>query len=137
MAVYVVDANVALKWFLPEQNEDAALDLLGHDLIAPDLLWIEVGNVLAAKVVTGRVRASLLERVPGLLDQAIRTRVRDRELSADAQTLSVELHHPIYDCVYLTLLDRFEAELVTADGRLLRALGDHRLRRRTRLLGAG
>ena len=136
MAAFIVDANVALKWFLPEEHDAEALALLGHDLIAPELLWIEAANVLAAKVVSGRIHRGLLDRAPGLLDLAIATRVQDHELISAAQALSVELRHPIYDCLYLALLDRHDAVLVTADGRLLRALGDHRLRRRTRRLGA-
>jgi predicted nucleic acid-binding protein len=45
---YVVDASVAVKWYLPEPESDAAGRLLDpeHDLIAPDLLFAEVGNAL-------------------------------------------------------------------------------------------
>ena len=44
----VVDASVAVKWFLPEIHSRAAGRLLSEalDLIAPDLIWSELGNVL-------------------------------------------------------------------------------------------
>jgi predicted nucleic acid-binding protein len=45
---FVVDASVALKWFLPEVHSDAAARLLreGYRLHAPDLIRAEFGNVL-------------------------------------------------------------------------------------------
>ena len=48
----VVDSSVAIKWFLPEPNADAALRLLdGYrrgdlSFLAPDLIHAEVGNIL-------------------------------------------------------------------------------------------
>ena len=48
----VVDASVAAKWFLPELHKDKAEELLRDfldeklDLIAPDLIISEVGNIL-------------------------------------------------------------------------------------------
>lgn len=49
---YVIDASVAVKWFLPELHSDKAEVLLkgflteGLSLTAPDLLVPEVGNTL-------------------------------------------------------------------------------------------
>jgi predicted nucleic acid-binding protein len=50
--IYVVDASVALKWVLSEQDSDRArrlrLEFLAgqHDLIAPDIFLSEVGHAL-------------------------------------------------------------------------------------------
>ncbi len=50
MSLYVIDAAVAVKWFLPEPYSDKARTLLDaynrgvDDLIAPDLLIPEVTN---------------------------------------------------------------------------------------------
>jgi predicted nucleic acid-binding protein len=51
MSRYVVDASVAVKWFIPESHAEAAARLLStpHELLAPDLIWAEVGNVLWKK----------------------------------------------------------------------------------------
>jgi hypothetical protein len=48
VSLFVVDASVAIKWFLPEIHSDAALRLLAgeHTLHAPDLIFSEFGNVL-------------------------------------------------------------------------------------------
>ena len=44
----VVDASVAVKWFLPEIHSQAANRLLNSEfeLLSPDLIWSELGNVL-------------------------------------------------------------------------------------------
>ena len=47
----VVDASVAIKWFVPEVHAEAARRLLreGMTLLAPDLIWAEVANALWRK----------------------------------------------------------------------------------------
>jgi predicted nucleic acid-binding protein len=47
----VVDASVAIKWFMPEVHAEAARCLLreGMTLLAPDLIWAEVANALWRK----------------------------------------------------------------------------------------
>jgi predicted nucleic acid-binding protein len=48
VTVFVVDASVVLKWFLPEIHSDVARRLLDttHQYVAPDLLFPEVGNTM-------------------------------------------------------------------------------------------
>jgi predicted nucleic acid-binding protein len=48
---FVVDASVAVKWFVPEIYDAQALRLLSgsHQLVAPDLLYVEAGNILWKK----------------------------------------------------------------------------------------
>jgi hypothetical protein len=47
----VVDANVVVKWLLPEDLSHAAARLLapGYELWAPDLVWAEVGYIFWKK----------------------------------------------------------------------------------------
>ena len=56
MAGIVVDASVAVKWFLAEDRSSAALDLKGADvdLIAPSSVIFEVYHALWDAVRTGR-----------------------------------------------------------------------------------
>ncbi|MGH8512394.1 MAG: type II toxin-antitoxin system VapC family toxin, partial [Gammaproteobacteria bacterium] len=51
MSRWVVDASVAIKWFLPEVHSESANRLLRVDyqLLSPDLIWAEFGNVLWKK----------------------------------------------------------------------------------------
>ena len=47
----IVDANIVVKWFVAEDDSDAALALrLQGDLFAPDVMLIEYRNALLNKV---------------------------------------------------------------------------------------
>jgi hypothetical protein len=48
MSRYVLDANVAVKWFVPEDLTPQAVRLLegNHHFVVPDLLYPEAGNAL-------------------------------------------------------------------------------------------
>jgi predicted nucleic acid-binding protein len=127
-AVAVVDASVAIKWLLPEEDREIALRLQDDyqngatDLIAPELLISEVGNVLWKRV----RKRDLTPSVAKLLFDGL---LRDAPilLSSDtvhrrAMTLSLEFDRPIYDCEYLALAWYHGCDLVTADERFYRAV---------------
>ncbi len=54
---FVLDASVAVRWFVPEVGHAAARALLSEGLrwIAPRLLLTEVGSALRRRVVAGEV----------------------------------------------------------------------------------
>ena len=122
-AALVVDASVGLKWVVEEEGSEAALALKGHDLAAPSLLRVEAANVLrtlaARRAITPAVALGLL----GLLQEAPMALVEpDDALERRALEIAFELAHPIYDCVHPALAERMGHRMVTADGRLLRAV---------------
>lgn len=55
MTLYVVDASVGIKWFVPEIHSEAAQKLLidDHTLLIPDLFFPEVGNIFWKRVRRG------------------------------------------------------------------------------------
>ena len=58
---YVVDAGVAIKWFVPEPLQDRAQSLLyaeGGQLEAPDFLIAEVANIAWKKAMRQEITAS-------------------------------------------------------------------------------
>lgn len=57
MSRYVVDASVAIKWFIPEIRSEAALRLHhSHSrLHVPALITLELGNMLAKKIRRGEL----------------------------------------------------------------------------------
>ena len=60
--ILVIDASVAAKWFVDEPRRDQARDVLGRgmDLIAPDLILVEVANALRNKTRNGLANKSLM-----------------------------------------------------------------------------
>ena len=137
---WVVDASVAAKWLAPEPDSPLAEALLDDELIAPDLLFAEVGNILWKKQLRGEMDAAATHiGVRWLLQVPLQ--VHDSAgLLADALALALQLHHPAYDCFYLALARRVDAPLVTADRRLharCHAADAVELAQRVRLLNAG
>jgi predicted nucleic acid-binding protein len=121
----IVDASVALKWVLDEDDSLLARALAGRDLVAPDLLWSECANGLWRWVRRGALpghvaheRFAALRRAPVALTPA-------EEVLERALTLAIELGHPIYDCVYLALALKRGMQVVSADRRFVNAVRRH------------
>ena len=121
---FVVDASVAVKWLVVEEDADVAQELAtsGEELHAPRLMASEVANALWRKARAGEIerRAAgvLLANVP---DMPVRWGA-DETVSADAVCLALALDRPIYDCVYLALAHRIGAVMLTADLRFANTL---------------
>ena len=122
-AALVVDASVALKWVVEEEGSEAALALKGRDLAAPSLLRVEAANALRTLAARRAIAPATAQGLLGLLQEAPVTVVEpDDALERRALGIALDLGHPVYDCVYLALAERTGRVLVTADGRLLRAV---------------
>lgn len=117
----VVDASVALKWFVIEENTPLAVALLaaGERAIAPTLIIAELCNAawrLWRRSEMARAQVSVVSaRAPSLFTALI----SEIELAKRASEISLALRHPAYDCFYLSLAERENATLVTADRRLV------------------
>ncbi|ABD88636.1 type II toxin-antitoxin system VapC family toxin [Rhodopseudomonas palustris] len=124
MSDFVVDASVAVKWFVNETDSELADDLssIQHRLFAPKLIVTEVANVLARKAVAGLLPADrafgFLRSLPNYLNDVIDI----DELTEPAFHNAVLLRHPIYDLIYLEAARRLDALLITADRRLVEKL---------------
>lgn len=119
---FVVDASVAIKWFVPEPHHEQARSLLYHcggQLAAPDFILSEVANILWKKNRRAEIpQDQALEALNDLFDyfdafspfSALMTR---------ALEFSIALNHPVYDCIYLACAEQEEKPLITADQRLI------------------
>lgn len=116
----IVDASVAIRWYLPEDGWREAEAILHEpeELIAPDLIIAEIGSAIWKRIRRGDIprgfETGLLERAASAFDVL----VPSSELGSDALKLALSVGHPIYDCFYLSLCRRENAGLVTADRRL-------------------
>ena len=129
MSVFVVDASLVIKWFVPEIHSEAARRWLGawHDYVAPDLLFSEAGNTIWKKV-----RRKELEETEGrqlvtdLAQVAVET-VRTRSLLQDALALALTAGITVYDAMYLTLAVRLDTQVITGDDRFAGKVAEHPL----------
>ena len=124
----VVDASVAFKWLVEEENSDKATALTrlwddeGTQLAAPALMPFEVANALHRRVVRGdlgvEVAADLMQdlmSLGGVLHETPSLHRRALELASQLKQGSV------YDAHYLALAESLGCELWTADERFYRA----------------
>ncbi|HMB53400.1 MAG TPA: type II toxin-antitoxin system VapC family toxin [Thermoanaerobaculia bacterium] len=123
----VVDASVAVKWFLPddeaEADADRALALLAAlrdgriEIVQPPHWLAEVAAVAA------RLRPEIAHHVFRLLD-AMELPVADEpEVYETAIDLAVDHQHHLFDTLYHATAVVRQAELVTADDRYHRKVG--------------
>jgi predicted nucleic acid-binding protein len=121
MKPIVVDASVAVSWYLEEAGSAVARLLQGGavPLLAPDFLLLEVANVLITRqrrrlpTPPGYPEAALAELRSGAIEWT-----PAGALTQNAVTLAARHLHPVYDCLYLALCRQREATLATFDHRL-------------------
>jgi predicted nucleic acid-binding protein len=122
---FVIDASVALKWFIEEEGSAQANALLsGADLlIAPELIVAEVANAGWKAVRAGSMSPEQHDHAAARLPLAFDNLVLLAPLSPRAVSISRALDHPVYDCFYVALAEQHGATLVTADRRLIGRIG--------------
>jgi predicted nucleic acid-binding protein len=132
---WIVDANVACKWYLDEPGSAAARRLLDGDdvLAAPDIVLAEVVNVAWQRRRRGEIGAPHAAAIARHLPTAL-VLIPSREILERALDVAVAIDQPVYDCLYVAAAERFEAALVTDDRKLLAAIRKGRLRISTRWL---
>lgn len=127
MSVFVVDASLVIKWFVPEVHSEAARRWLGasHDYVAPDLLFSEAGNAVWKKVRRKELdETEARQLVTDLARVAVET-VATRSLLEDALALALTAGITVYDAMYLTLAARLETEVITGDDRFAEKIAKH------------
>jgi predicted nucleic acid-binding protein len=125
----VVDASIAVKWVIPEVLSDEADRVRDgeDDVLAPDLLLVEVANALWRKAAAREISFREADAAFDLVRRSGIDLHPSGPLLPRAMEVARRLGHPVYDCVYIALAEREDAALVTADQRLLRRLSMRRL----------
>jgi len=125
MSAAVVDASVAAKWFLAEQDSTDALALLnsGRQLLGPHLLAIEVNAAITRRHRNGLLSDALaieaLADAAAVLDTASVRLERDALLLPRGAEIALAIRHPLQDCLYIACAERNGADLITADPKLI------------------
>lgn len=124
----VVDSSVVIKWFTAEPFTGQARKLLdGYQdgtlsLLAPDLLFAEIGNVVCKKQrLQGLTAADADLVINGVLLLGWEVTPCASLLTA-AHQIAVAHGRSVYDAIYLALSLRAQCPFVTADERLVHAV---------------
>jgi predicted nucleic acid-binding protein len=120
VSIFVVDASVVVKWFVPEIHSDAArrLLVLAHEYVAPDLLFAEAANTIWKKIRRQELTVEAGQRLVADIGRIAVETVSCRALAEDAHALANATGRTAYDAMYVALAVRFDTRLLTADERL-------------------
>jgi predicted nucleic acid-binding protein len=129
---FVVDASVGAKWASPEIVEplaDRADRFLRAyvegtvQVVVPDLFWIEIGNFLWKAAKRGEITVALAGRgLEAMLNRDFPT-VSSRAVLPEALKIAVDCGRTVFDSTYVALAVATGNELLTADERMVNALG--------------
>lgn len=128
MSKVVVDSSVALKWFVPEPYSSEALQILdGYqqgtlDLLAPDLIYAEVGNIVWKKHRSQGLAVTDAQQIIDAFQWVTIERAPIAALLNEAFRLAVAHQRTVYDMLYVALSLREQCRFVTADEKLVNAL---------------
>jgi predicted nucleic acid-binding protein len=123
--IAVIDASVALKWFIEEAGSAQASALLTgpHTLIAPDLIIADVANAGWKAVRPGGITQDQHDHATARLPLAFDHLIPLTSLAPRGGDLTRPGSSGLR-LLYLVLAEDRHATLVTADGRLLNRLQD-------------
>ena len=127
----VVDASVAVKWYLRDEEYLSEADLLlDHrkagrvELVAPRQIRVEVASSFRRAALRGRIS---VPEVDGLIVDWLGidlTLVDNEPLLLEATRLWIRYGCTLFDGLYIACAAQTQAPLVTADERLLRTIGN-------------
>jgi predicted nucleic acid-binding protein len=133
---FIVDASVALKWFVAETDSLVAdeLSASNHRLFAPRLILTEVANALGRKAMSGLMSATEACVYIRSLSQYFDSLLAVDAFIEPALENACAIRHPIYDLIYLEAARSLGAKLVTADRRFTTKIAGTDLARHVMLL---
>jgi predicted nucleic acid-binding protein len=115
----VVDASVALRWFVRDPLSEKSRDSVRtKERIAPSLVVFEIVQTVWKLTRAQQVPRPQAEEIVAEIARHFQRLVDGETLAGEALALAHSLGHSAYDCFYLALARREGAVLVTADRRL-------------------
>jgi predicted nucleic acid-binding protein len=117
MSIYIVDAGVMVKWFLPEIHTEKALRLQNpiYELHAPDFMRLEATNVLLKKVRRKELSPSDAQTILKTFTKLPISFYSWEMLLEDAWHIAQESYRSLYDTLYVALALQLKGKMVTSD----------------------
>jgi predicted nucleic acid-binding protein len=124
MKTIVVDASVAIKWFVPEVHSASAAQLLQSNvmLIAPDLICAEIGNILWKKQRSKELTLNIASEILSDFEKLPLIHHESKFLLHTAWEIATKYSCTFYDSLYLALAKTEKCLLTTADRTLCNIL---------------
>jgi predicted nucleic acid-binding protein len=129
---FVMDASVAAKWAAPEIIEPLAAQahrfLRAYvdgaiQVVVPDLFWLEIGSFLWTAAKRGTITSRLAQHtLEAMLNRDFPT-APSRAFLPEAFKIACDFDRTIYDSTYVAMAAATGRQLITADERLVNALG--------------
>jgi len=130
MTMLVIDSSVAIKWLVAEPYSIDARRILDDyqngylSFIAPDLINAEIGNIIWKKHILQGMAASDAQDILKEFQAIQFTFTSTAILLNDAYHLAVTHRRTVYDALYLALSRQENCRMVTADEKLVNAVGE-------------
>jgi predicted nucleic acid-binding protein len=126
MKVPIVDACLAIKWFLPEDGSENARRFLSEldNFVVPDLFLIEVDNIVSKKVRRRDLDITGAEEIFSVIRNLPFITVPYEKLSKEVFFISTRFPVTQYDACYLALAVEYQGLFYTADKRFLRGVAN-------------
>lgn len=125
MSLYVVDASIAIKVYVPEIHSAQAIRFFSdeHELIVPEFMLAEFANIVWKK-------SALLGELTEAESKTIVDAVRELPLGyyytsgllTDALQIALSTKRSVYDSLYIALAAKEGCQLMTDDRKLYGAL---------------
>ncbi len=121
---YVIDASVAVKWFIWEEGTEEAQYLLDKlsSFYVPDLFLMEIDSILTKKVRKNELTIPDAFQKRRVFRQLPYKLIAYKEIEEFAFRLATEFSITLYDAAYLSTAIDHDAVFYTADKRLVNGM---------------
>ena len=113
----VIDASVALKWFVPENLRQTAMDILHTEehIAAPDLLIPDIAELVFEKAKRNEITGLQVATILSSLQSSGLELIPALDMCTRAVEIARTLDRPVYRCLYVAAAERLDTTFITAD----------------------
>jgi predicted nucleic acid-binding protein len=125
MSLYVVDASIAVKLYVPEIHSSRAIRFFadGHELIIPEFMLAEFANIVWKKsALLGELTEAEARTMIDALQELPLGYYYTNGLLADALQIALTTKRTVYDSLYIALAAAQACQLMTDDRKLYESL---------------